>query len=363
MNSILMLSLGTKCAGPVYGFEMAKALSKYLVVFVVVSKESENVYKWRKESAMNNRIVLHEVHTFNNFGQFIFATLILFRIVKIVRIINRTDSQYLYTPMIHIWSSIINLFIKNKIVVNTIHDVKLHVGERNIIANFLNNLVLRQSKKVIVLSDIFKPEIQKLGFSFSDICVVPHANFNYYVKSVKDEDTIFNRILFFGRIHKYKGVHILLKAFQNVLQYKKDLQLRIVGRGNLSEYSEDLERNKDNLQIFNQWIADDDVSIYFEEVDFVVVPYIEGSQSGVIPLSFSFGKPVIATKVGGIIEQVKEENGILIEPNNIEQLSEKILWMYSHPDRINVMSRNAYSYATQELTWDTSAKKLLEFLS
>ena len=49
---------------------------------------------------------------------------------------------------------------------------------------------------------------------------------------------------------------------------------------------------------------------------YVVLPYIEASQSGVAPLAYYYGKPIIASKIPGLTEVVKDaETGYLFESN------------------------------------------------
>ena len=102
---------------------------------------------------------------------------------------------------------------------------------------------------------------------------------------------------------------------------------------------------------------DEEVEEFFSRADFVVVPYIEASQSGVIPLSYSFGLPVIASKIGGIPEQVIDrETGYLVEPNNVVDLAEMILGLSSSEAKRKELGKNAYTFAKEKLSWEGSAK-------
>jgi glycosyltransferase involved in cell wall biosynthesis len=89
-------------------------------------------------------------------------------------------------------------------------------------------------------------------------------------------------------------------------------------------------------------------------IDFVVLPYKRASQSGVVPMAFSFGKTVIATNVGALSEQIPQGTGIVVEPNST-LIAESIDKLYSTPNLILDYNKNAKKYADTELSWEHSA--------
>lgn len=98
----------------------------------------------------------------------------------------------------------------------------------------------------------------------------------------------------------------------------------------------------------------------FKENEFIL--HIEASQSGVVMLAYSFSKPVIVTNVGGLPEQVFEDTGIIIQPNDKNALADSILKMYEEPQKISEMGKAAEEKNETIFSWKTSAKKLLKFL-
>src|SRR5690606_26719718 len=101
------------------------------------------------------------------------------------------------------------------------------------------------------------------------------------------------------------------------------------------------------------------------ESQFVVCPYKDATQSGVIMTSFALNKPVIATNVGGLKEMIiHNHSGILIEPNNITKLSDSIKWMLSNPASVEEMKNNIYDLNSNgNLSWDIIAKDLITVYS
>lgn len=135
--------------------------------------------------------------------------------------------------------------------------------------------------------------------------------------------------------------------------------LVIVGNGDINPYKELIDGCIHNLELRVGWVEDNEVERYFKNVDFVVLPYTHASQSGVIPLSYAFGKPVIATKLGGLPEQVEEgKTGLLVDANDEAQLATAIITLLSDKNKLRQMKSSCYAYAVQN-TWDSSADLLL----
>ena len=155
---------------------------------------------------------------------------------------------------------------------------------------------------------------------------------------------------------------MLLKAFANVRKKLPYLKLMVAGNGDVKPYLQDFNDLSDSLELNIRWIADEEFAEILHNVDFVVLPYLDATQSGIIPLAFAFGKTVIASKVGGIPEQIPSGTGVLVPPGDVVALENAILNMYHQPDKIREMGNNAYCYANEELTWKKSADKLVDFL-
>jgi glycosyltransferase involved in cell wall biosynthesis len=217
----------------------------------------------------------------------------------------------------------------------------------------------------VILSKKFTQNLIDRGIKKQDIIHVPHADLSYYAG--KKENHKFkpnNKILFFGRILEYKGLDVLLQAMKIVVKGMPNIKLVIAGDGDISSYKNDIDILYDNIELYNKWIAIEDVKIYFENIDVVILPYIQASQSGIIPLAYSFSKPVIASNVGALDEQIYDgETGYLVEPYNHKMLAEKILQLMKSFDMIHKMSKACYKVYKNELTWEASAKKIMECLN
>ncbi|MBI2883043.1 MAG: glycosyltransferase [Candidatus Methylomirabilis oxyfera] len=136
-------------------------------------------------------------------------------------------------------------------------------------------------------------------------------------------------LLFFGLIRRYKGLPGLLEAMALVLG-KVDCTLLVVG-----EFYEGKDHclhliNKLGLapkvRVVDRFIPDDEVILYFSAADLVVLPYESATQSGIVPIAYAFERPVVATRVGGLPEAVRDgETGLLVEPRNPAALASAIV--------------------------------------
>lgn len=109
-------------------------------------------------------------------------------------------------------------------------------------------------------------------------------------------------LLFFGRIDKYKGIGRLLEAYREVSDRAPSLV--IAGGGKFSDEEKNLIGRLDNLHVLNRYIQDGEMLWLFRHCAAVILPYIEATQSGVIPIAYHFGKPVVVSDVKGLTQFV-----------------------------------------------------------
>lgn len=359
---VVLFYLGRKGAGPEYAFEMAKALSLKAEIMCVISTYVSNKHKWLSWADNEKGVKIREVKTYNSTTEFILKSFNLLTYLNVVCAINHFAPDMIYSPMTHPWEKFIIPYCKCKLTVQTIHDVILHKGEDTLKFRLKRILLTYRSGKYVILSNSLKIHLVNRGVKDSDILVIPHAIFKGYslTQNIIEDYTFYNRFLFFGRIIEYKGIEVLLEAMKQIAQRIPSAKLLIVGSGDMSPYQTVIQACINSLELHIGWIEDNQVENYFKRIDFVVLPYIHGSQSGVIPLAYAFGKPIIATRVGGIPEQVEEgKTGILIQPGNVEELENEICGLLTDSTRLNKLKKNCYEHAVID-TWDSSAKVLID---
>lgn len=141
-----------------------------------------------------------------------------------------------------------------------------------------------------------------------------------------DED--YPVVLFFGIVRQYKGLKFLIEALSILRSSGIKVQLIIAG-----EFWEKIEHYEDmiirmglheQVFLFNRYIPDEEVSIFFDEADLFAAPYTDGTQSGSVKIALSFGLPCVVTE--SISDDLLEESDrvVIVPPGNSQALADGI---------------------------------------
>lgn len=197
----------------------------------------------------------------------------------------------------------------------------------------------------------------------SPSATVYHANF---IGSYKNEITKYEArkalgvppegrvLLCFGQIRKNRGYEHLVKAMEGL----KDVTVVVAGEViDRKVYRELLKAaDGDRIRVFGKWIPDDEVQVYFNACDAVVLPYTEITTSGVVPLAYSFSRPVIVSDIGGLSEIVTAETGILVRPGDAKGFRDAVNGIFKR-DFVK-MGEDAFAFAKAELAWANTASSI-----
>jgi len=244
-------------------------------------------------------------------------------------------------------------------MVATIHDARRHPGDRAIP---FHSWQWRWADQVIVHAEAVQRQmLEEHQVAEGKIHVIPLGLHDFY-KAWSNEEVLErdNIILFFGRIWEYKGLQYLIEAEPLITSQVPDARIVIAGEGESFEKYERMMVNKDHFTVYNYRIPDKMVSRLFQEASVVALPYIEASQSGVLAIAYAFGKPVVATAVGGIPEVLDHgRTGYLVSPRDPRGLAEAIVTLLQNQNLRKEMGRKALERAESELSWQSVARKTL----
>lgn len=265
----------------------------------------------------------------------------------------------------HLWATPgLGLSLSTTPLVATVHDVSRHPGERGAwaIPSALYPWQWRWADQIIVHASSARDQLLKRsGFKPEDVHVIPIGTYDFYHTLSGDycEESI-NTILFFGRIWGYKGLEYLIQAEPIITKAVPDARIVVAGEGAAFEPYEQIMTNPQHFEVHNYRIPDKMVAQLFQSASLVVLPYTEASQSGVISIAYAFGKPVVATTVGGIPDVVDHgQTGYLVPPRDPHALAEAIINLLKDPQERMEMGRKASEKAKSDLSWANIAEKTL----
>jgi glycosyltransferase involved in cell wall biosynthesis len=118
----------------------------------------------------------------------------------------------------------------------------------------------------------------------------------------------------------------LIRAEPLITAEVPSAKIVIAGQGENFERYRRLIKNPEQFLVLNQYISPEQQTELFRQASLVVLPYVEASQSGVIPVAYTFAKPVVATTVGALPEMVDDgRTGYLVPPRDPEALAVAIV--------------------------------------
>jgi alpha-maltose-1-phosphate synthase len=261
---------------------------------------------------------------------------------------------------------VVKLLPKKTKVVNTIHDPQTHLGDTPSLRAYNKQVVegvYAHTHKFIVHGEYLKFELSKISnIPIDKISVIPHGHFGIYKKFAKQPlpDTDPNALMFFGRRWRYKGLQVFINAANLVAEKLPQARFYIVGTGEpLSNYNFD-ERYRDQFIIIDKRVSMEEAAYYYSLVSFIVLPYLEATQSGVIPVAYAFKKPVIATPVGSIPEVVVDGiTGILVPKEDEISLANQMKYLLEQPEMAERLGEQALAFAYNQLSWSLIAERTL----
>lgn len=355
-KTVLVNYTGRNGAGPIFAYEMTRGLIENGVkVVAVISDAIENLDEWKRLEV--EKLVV--IPTYSTKLNYIFNTLLFpFRQKKIIK--AQTEQFHfdaIYIPMMCVWTERINKLFPNVPTYDTLHDPLPHSGEKWYVKGYKPT---KNTKRIIVLSKQFAGYVEKKYEK--SVLWIPHGRFSYYkerhFKDFEPSDTI--NYLFFGRLEEYKGLRVLAKAFKRISPALQNYTLTVAGSGNWADYAEDFE-GIPKLTVINRWFESKDINDLYSKANTVtVLPYIDASQSGVIPIAQEYNSPVIASDTGGLSEQIEDGvTGYLFTAGDSDALADCIKNIYDNFAQAKKLADTA-AKKLEEFNWDKLAKKLLE---
>lgn len=268
-------------------------------------------------------------------------------------IIHITDFPYYYE-----WGY---YFLRKKIVL-AVHDPMPHsaaISNRFIIR--LNRFWgFRLVKNFIMLNAIQKDECVEINHLYKKNIFDSKLGRYDYLKMYKTKDIVSDKyILYFGQITSHKGLDYLLPAMVELHRMIPNVKLILAGKGKY-DFDISLYEKLNYIEFRNRYIPDDELAQLIHGSLFVVCPYKDATQSGVIMSAYAFNKPVIATNVGGLPEMVVDQKlGLIVPPRDVEALTKAMCNLLENPQLLEKYSCNIeQEYGDGQKSWKYIAREM-----
>lgn len=258
---------------------------------------------------------------------------------KVIWEVYRSSNKFLYKASIgrpFLEELCVNSIYRllGKKIIHTVHNILPHdrANIKNHITYFIvynlisNYLIVHTEYLRKRLTDEFKVPEHKIIVAHHGTY---HVNEDKHItkesaKEVLDIDCSKFVIMSFGYQRYYKGTHLLLEALQGI--YSRDICVIIRGvcDPNYARYLNEIIENGNlskNVDALFGYVPDYDMEVLFKASDVIALPYLEVSQSGVLFMAYAFGRPVLASDVGGFRDYILPgKTGELFETNDCGSL-------------------------------------------
>jgi len=243
--------------------------------------------------------------------------------------------------------------------------------------NPLRNLIIRHYlkyvDKIFAVSNALKQALEDNGIKnvaviHNGIDVSDWVVGNMAIQDFKEKYNIQNKkvILFGGRLGWLKGGREICLAMKNIIKTIPDAVLLLVGKidGEVKEILDFADSLKINDNIITVgWLSGDELRAAYHVADIVTAPSICFDSFPTVNLeAMACRKPVIATYFGGSREAVKDgETGYIVNPFNIEELAEKIIYLLKNPEIAEKFGEAGYERVKEKFSLEKMMQNYLRW--
>lgn len=256
--------------------------------------------------------------------------------------------QYSYFP----------LYLLKTPMVMTMHDPLPHSSDDNRMVHLHRKVAFHRVHHFILLNKVQKDAfINRYSLSKAKVYDSRLSIYTHLLHTPSPERIVDSKyILYVGSINPHKGIEYACKAIRKTREKHPDVKLVVAGKGS---FNFDIEPyvNDGCVELKNRFVTNEELISLISHSEFVVCPYIDATQSGVVMSAFALNKPVVATQVGALHEMITHNrHGLLVPPKDEVSLSDAFNSLLDTPQTLESFSENImedYSYG--KLSWKTIA--------
>lgn len=355
---VLVLHWGSNGGGPKFSADLAGAISSVpgVEMHLSYSTYADNVRDWE-----NLGFGAHTVKTYKNLFQFVTGIFRWFSSVgRFRRYLMERRIDVVVSGMMSMWQSLsLPYLIPRRVYyVASIHDPKDHPGEASLLKSVARMKEMRRADMIAVYSEYAAREVRKKARSGQ-----PIGTYSLGADVVDDIARTLPTaravtIGFFGRIVKYKGLGLFVESIGELRRRGANVRGVVYGSGSVP--AEMIEASAEWIDWNVRWIESDEIGPIFRSIDLLLLSYTEASQSGVMTTALGYGVPVVATPVGGLVEQIeKSGGGLLAESVDAEAVADAVERLLESSDLYEQLSGAGIGAARTSLSWHSVGSALI----
>lgn len=259
------------------------------------------------------------------------------------------------------WKAPLLKFHKKMVLIQ--HEAIPHARKQRLVERLFRRLNFFIIPKIVILnSTVYGQFCNKYGLKRENVLVNklgPLDCIRIFVNNKKDYNP--NKIVFWGRIAKYKGLEYLCQAMPMVHDKVPDAELIIAGGG---DFYFDVEPYKHlpYVHIIHKYLDMEELANVISDCAFTVCPYISSSQSGSVITSLVMGKPVVGTNFDTMKEMIEDGvTGLLVPPKDVNSLAETLIRLLNDIDLQKFLMNSIKERIKPDAEWGKIADKYLAF--
>jgi glycogen synthase len=208
----------------------------------------------------------------------------------------------------------------------------------NHVAHKIKNIFQLEEKPTVIYNSINVPEI------------------------IKPKEKKLKNVVFAGTLIAQKGIVSLMKAWNLVVEKHPDAELIVYGRGKTKPLEEILSPKSKKTILFKGFAPKEKIIESLSSSILGVFPSYTETFGLTVIEAMSVETPVIYTKRSCGPEIIEHGvNGILVSPDNIEEIADAIITMFENPELRNKMGKNGYETVRKKFNIEDSVHQHIEF--
>lgn len=309
-------------------------------------------------------------------------------IIAVIKLAIETNSKIIHAAT-NYWNGIAALYAAKYLGIKSIYEVRVLWEDTSTVAkpevkgsDLLKMIQVQEKKifneadKIITINESLKNRLVANGVDVEKIDVLYNGvDTNLFTPdnairdglrnkyNIKNEDIVLGYI---GTLSNYEGIDYILESMKLLLDESYQIKFLIIGDG---PYKTDLmnivkKYKMESDIIYLDKMIHSKVVDYYNIIDIVVYPkkkcdLCNSTSGNKILEAMSMKKPIIVSDLDSFKEVVNDqENGVLCEPDNVNQLTEKIKLLIQDEELRNNLGNNAREWAINNRQWGTITDKL-----